>query len=206
MEKGRYDIELFIEYWCHNRFEGSGDFRQRLENLLTEEWELSRTSVLEISDQLFNRWLPEFLHYFPVGDPMLFDFIKALAAKLVWLDEIGDMQSRGGLWGTAVAGSVGREKERGVLKYSVDIRAILSAIEMGQSRLPCKIARWLFYDLRKTLDAADETIAEAKAAKSKAKCPARAQDCFAITDSVRTSIENLLIEVGNAENTSDFDL
>ncbi len=192
MKNGNYDSEIFIEYWSHNRF-GSGNFRQKLNDLLTEKWELTKNDVLYVSSQLFNLWVPRFVHYFQVGDPKLACFIEALAAKLVWADDqvMGKVEPRAGLWGISVAGLNNKK----IWMFNADIiRDALDSIEICQSRLPVEIADWLFDDLKIQLEKAADAINVAKQAESIEDCPTQAQECFAVTDSVRTRVEDLLLQ------------
>lgn len=194
---GHYDIEMLIEYWSHDRFFGAGNFKQKLDCTLTA-WNIARREILWISDQLLNHWLPAFIHYFKVGEPTVDYFITALAARLIWLADddkvMGNIEPRDRLWGICVSNFKSLDEKIAVSKYSTEISAILKAIdEIAQSRVPPEISAWLFDELKSVLQETETTIKIAKNAQSKKDCPEPAQQCFAVTDSVRTHVENLLI-------------
>ena len=193
---GRYDLELLIESWSHDHFGGTGDFKQKLECLLNT-WDLAAHDLVSIQDEIFNIWLPEFIHYFEIGDPTIDEFITAITARLLWCNDNDEVMKRvepkDRLWSLCLS-VLNSDEKLTVAKGSIDIGAILKSIEIGSARVPSEIAAWLFDDLRDALNAEQEMISIATEAKKQKDCPTSAQDFFLVTNRVRTHIVNLLIK------------
>ncbi|MYF97705.1 hypothetical protein F4212_01010 [Candidatus Poribacteria bacterium] len=165
IENGRFSLELFIEFWCHSRF-GVGNYREKLAEYLVE-LEMPKTQTDAIMYDLFEKWVPPYLHYFEIEDNLIWYFLVALAARSAWEVEIipkAGATSKSRLWQQCVEQKGLSSNQMTVArKFSWDFEKILSAINGVNKVLPDEIHEWLFSEFEVKITDAKAEIDDVKA-------------------------------------------